>query len=285
MPRFYAGELVTGLKEGAFHPQGIMRPVWELRFTPNDIHSLGLWSQDFSEWIRLRPQFGLRESGAFNFWYRFTVLPDDPVIKPKAPRVSRQLEQAGELMALDGEGAVTLCIDPLLFYRKPGGGEWKTNCSLEAADEIFRGARVLGLKAITISVIDYYRKVENRAARFGVEFLYPDFSTEQGRQAAEELVAPLVEISRQTGLKIRTCCEPALSQMFGGDSVFERGACVDGVRLDALYGPGACEKQDRGQRKKQGCLCAMSVDVGRYLEYGTWSHRCYHDCPQCYARR
>jgi hypothetical protein len=49
MPAFYMSELIKGLKEGRFHPQGMMQPIWELNFEPNDIHSIGLWSQDFTK--------------------------------------------------------------------------------------------------------------------------------------------------------------------------------------------------------------------------------------------
>jgi len=51
MPAFYLSELIKGLKEGKFHPQTMMQPMWELHFEPNDVHSVGLWSQDFSKWI------------------------------------------------------------------------------------------------------------------------------------------------------------------------------------------------------------------------------------------
>ena len=287
MPAFYTEELIRGLREGIFHPAGLMQPVRELRFTPEEIHSVGLWSQDFSEWLKAR--HGLvsgsaaprdtRTGSSYKFWYRFTILPDDPVIKPKAPPVSVQLEQAARLLELDGPGTVTLCVDPLLYYRKKGTREWTPGCTDESAGKIFQGACRLGLKEITLSFIDYYKKVERRAARSGIEFMYPDLSREAGRQAAAELVRPLAEASRRTGIAIRSCCES-----FPGEPLLLPGACVDGRKLNRLFGPGASEKQDRGQRKKQGCLCTLSVDVGRYIEHGTWSHHCFHDCPQCYAR-
>jgi hypothetical protein len=46
MPAFYVSELIKGLKEGQFHPQTMMQPMWELKFEPQDIHSIGLWSQE-----------------------------------------------------------------------------------------------------------------------------------------------------------------------------------------------------------------------------------------------
>jgi len=64
-----------------------------------------------------------------------------------------------------------------------------------------------------------------------------------------------------------------------------KASCVNGHLLNQILGPGASIRQDSGQRKKSGCGCTMSVDIGRYTEKGIWSHHCGHDCPQCYARR
>src|SRR4030042_5247953 len=109
MPAFYVGELIKGLKEGRFHPQTMMQPMWELRFEPGDIHSVGLWSQNFSHWIERRNE--IADLG-YKFWYRFTILPADPVCKPRAPCVEEQLEQLDTLANTDGRDCVFLFIDP-----------------------------------------------------------------------------------------------------------------------------------------------------------------------------
>jgi len=82
MPTFYVRELIKGLKEGRFYPQTMMQPMWELKFEPQDIPSVALWSQDFGKWIERRHE--IADLG-YKFWYRFTILPDDPFANPKPP--------------------------------------------------------------------------------------------------------------------------------------------------------------------------------------------------------
>jgi len=169
MPAFYTDELLKGLKQGKFHPQTMMQPMWELNFEPQDIHSVGLWSQDFGKWIERRHE--IADLG-YKFWYRFTILPDDPVCKPKAPPVEEQLKQLETLANTDGSDCVFVFIDPLVQYKRTGETHWRYNFSEVSVDMIVRKAHQLGIKSITISLLDYYRHVEKKALRKGFEFRF-----------------------------------------------------------------------------------------------------------------
>jgi len=277
MPAFYVDEIVRGLREGAFHPQPMMQKLWELRFRPEDIHSVGLWSQNFGPWIDCR--FALKNL-PYRYWYRFTILPDDPVAKPKAPSVQEQLRQLEELVKADGPDAVSVFIDPLLEYRALGSTEWCGNWTERAIKPIVKRVADLGLDRVTVSVLDRYAKVEKRAAALSVEFRFLDAARAEDRPAIVRTLAPVKDLAKQYGLRLFTCCE--LWPEAAG--IAERGACVDGKRLARLFGPGASQNPDKGQRRKLGCGCTLAIDVGRYAQSGEWSHACHHGCPQCYAR-
>ena len=278
MPRFYTDEIITGLQNGAFHPQGLMQKMWRLEFQPEDIHSIGLWSQDFGSWISERKKLA---GYGYKFWYRFTILPDDPVCKPKAPTVAEQLIQLEKLCEHDGPETISVFADPIMKFRHTGESEWNYNFSADSLRPVFKKLKELGIGNLSLSVIDYYGKVKKRAERFGVEFFYPDDKTEDGKAEIKNMMQVFNETAALYGIKIKTCCEKFISDT----GLSEAGSCVNGKRLIEIFGPGASIKTDSGQRKKFGCGCTCSVDIGRYIEYGTWSHHCGHDCPQCYARK
>jgi hypothetical protein len=278
MPRFYTDEIITGLKTGVFHPQGLMQKMWRLEFQPEEIHSIGLWSQDFSRWISERKKLAGYD---FKFWYRFTILPDDPVCKPKAPGVKEQLIQLEKLSEQDCPETISVFIDPIMKYRLFGKSEWIYNFSADSLQPVFKKLKEIGIDSLSLSVIDYYGKVKKRAERSGVEFFYPDDKTEDGKIEIINMMKIFCAAAGVYGIKIKTCCEKFIS-----DSGFsEAGSCVNGEKLNEIFGLGASIKFDTGQRKKFGCGCTCSVDIGRYIEYGDWSHHCGHDCPQCYARK
>jgi len=278
MPAFYASELIKGLKEGRFHPQTMMQPMWELRFEPHDIHSVGLWSQDFSQWIERRHK--IMDLG-YKFWYRFTILPDDPVCKPKAPSVEEQLKQLETLANTDGSDCVFLFIDPIIKYKHIGEKHWKYNFSDASVDRIVKRAHQLGIQSITISLLDYYKHVEQRGLEKGILFGFLNPNDHSDQEEILEIVQRIKNITHAYQVTLKSCCETYLHTK----KVTKQGSCINGNHLNTLFGPGASVQPDAGQRKRFGCGCTQAVDIGRYTERGEWSHHCGHECPQCYARK
>ncbi len=289
-PRFHTKDLIEGLQKGEFLCKVPMQKPFLLQFEEEDIHSIGLWSQDFSEWIKWFPEI---EDTAYRFWYRFTILPDHSFFKPAAPSVDQQLEQVRRLVSLPGHSSkqIKIYIDPLIRYRRNVGADdkstngqewkdgsseeqWQRNYSVPQLETIFRMLQEDGIREVTVSVIDYYSKVERRfkAAGYEVDFFNDD---EDGKERMLEFVMPFLDTAEQYGISVKSCCEKDLVAA----GLTEKGACVDGTWLNAVFGPGVSVKDDSGQRKKFGCGCTKSLDIGNY------SMKCGHNCPQCYARR
>lgn len=277
IPAFHIDELISGLKDGVFHPQGKMQAMWKFLFGPSDIHSVGLWSQDFSKWIERRKEV---QYLGYKFWYRFTILPDDPVCKPKAPPVAEQLKQLEKLVEVDGPEVIFLFVDPLMQYRKIGEKDWRYNFSDESLGHIFKKARESGITSVSTSILDYYKKIENRGKKKGVEFLFLNGEDPENQKEMVKMILTFKGIADEYGLEVRTCSELFLHT----SRKTIQGACVDGRRLNKLFGPGASVQPAGGQRTKYGCGCTASVDIGRYINKGEWSHSCGHGCLQCYAR-
>ena len=232
MPAFYTDELLKGLKQGKFHPQTMMQPMGELNFEPQDIHNVGLWSQDFCKWIERRHE--IADLG-YKFWYRFTILPDDPVCKPKAPSVQEQLKQLESLANSDGSDCLFVFIDPLAQYRHIGEKNWKYNFSEASIDMIVKRTHQLGVKSITISLLDYYRHVEKRASRKGFEFRFLNPNKHSDQEEMIETVQRIRNITDAYQVEIKTCCEKYLHSK----GFTKQGSCVDGNYLNKLFGPGA----------------------------------------------
>ncbi len=277
MPTFYGDELINGLKQGVFHPQGMMQGVWEFQFSPSDIHSVGLWSQDFGKWLQRWEEI---KNLPYKFWYRFSILPDDPVCKPVAPPVKEQLRQLEALVKIAGKEAVFLFIDPLITYRRLGEKIWHYNFSTESLDSILCKASSFGIENITTSIMDYYPKIQSRAEKKGIEFRFLDADKSSNQQEIFRMIQVFKNVADNYKMSIKTCCEKILHS----SGLTLQGACVDGRSLNKIFGPGASLKVDSAQRRKYGCGCTAAVDIGRYVEKGEFSHHCYHHCLQCYAR-
>ncbi|MFH1131423.1 MAG: DUF1848 family protein [Pseudomonadota bacterium] len=277
IPAFHIQELIDGLQKGIFHPQPMMNRVRKFVFAPYEIHSIGLWSQNFTNWIEQRRKIhGLD----YKFWYRFTILPDNKICKPKAPPVDEQLKQLETLTKTDGAGSTFLFVDPLIKYRNLGVKKWQYNFSEKSLRQIFEKASSLGIKRIGTSFLDYYKKIERQTKSLGVKFRFLDPAVLTDRNQMIEMLSVLESVAREYEIAVKTCCEKLICS-YGAS---QRGACVDGTLLNKLFGPGASTKHDNGQRTSHGCACTYAIDIGRYTDRGQWSHACGHECPQCYAR-
>lgn len=274
MPAFYNKEIVEGLTSGIFHPKGPYVPVWELRFSPGDVHSVHLWSQDFSQWIALRPSL---DSLGYRYFYRFTILPDDPICKPKAPRLDDQLRQLRRLAGIEGPDLVDVAVDPIVRYRLNGEARWNVN--LDDFTRIADAAAEVGVGRIRISFFDRYKKLERRQKKIeGFEFRFLAKESRPDLDAMIDRTSAFAAAADERSVILETCCEKGLDR--AGIPNVHAGSCIDGSRLNRIIGPGASIRPDSGQRRSQGCRCTGgAVDVGRYDS----SHACGHQCPQCYA--
>ncbi len=124
-----------------------------------------------------------------------------------------------------------------------------------------RLAQLLGpyTDTCTVSFVDFYPAMEKAMQGLGAVH-----ETAADRRALMEVFA---KAARREGIRLLSCAEP---DDFSDLGVLP-GACVDPARLK-IANPGRAA----GQRPL--CLCAQSVDIGRYAS-------CRGGCAYCYARR
>ena len=91
---------------------------------------------------------------------------------------------------------------------------------------------------------------------------------------AERRLEEIKEVADHYKIRLKTCCEKAIDEL----GLAEKGSCVNGRVLNKIFGDGASIFSDKSQRSGMGCGCTYSLDIGSY------SQKCSHLCPQCYAR-
>ncbi len=85
-------------------------------------------------------------------------------------------------------------------------------------------------------------------------------------------------ILRPMEMTLHTCCEKDITERLPKGSDIQESACIPNSLLKELYGGHISLRHDPGQRRRMGCRCQVSVDIGSYRD-----HYCDHGCLYCYA--
>ncbi len=243
-------------------PRGGKRTV---DLEPASVHTMVLWSKDFSN--LLRNAHGLRDlmSAYDQLYLHFTVTGlGGTAVEPGVPSWPEALRQIPGLTALAGDPRrVSVRFDPIVFWEEDG--ETRSNIGLFA--EVAGAAAAAGVRDVRISIAQWYGKAARRAEARRFKFLDPPVSVQ--RERALELAA----IAAAKGLVLHACCQPQLAGLPG----IRPSSCIDGALLEALHPrrEPASQRKDRGQR--EACLCSESRDIGSYTQ------TCPHGCVYCYA--
>jgi len=262
---FFPGWLADSLRKrtaSVIGPSGRIRTV---DLSPDAVHTLVLWSKDFSNLLSDRD--GLR-TGLVAYdqaYFHFTVTGlGGTGIEPGAPRFREGLAQLPRLVELAGDPRrVSLRFDPVVFWED--GGRVASN--VPSFSEAVEAAAAAGVADIRFSFAQWYRKARARAARRG--FPYRDPPEEEKKSVALRLAAE----AGRLGLNLFACSQAFLTGVGG----IRPSACIDGRLLTQLHprGEPASMKRDGSQRTE--CLCTESVDIGSYTQ------ACPHGCVYCYA--
>jgi hypothetical protein len=265
LPAFFPDWLAGVFREGkanVFGPSGLAYAV-DLR--PDAVHTIVLWSKDFSALIRNR--HGLRDVLEIydQLYFLFTVTGlGGTFIEKGAPPPDAALNQLPELVAIAGDRRrVSLRLDPVVYWRE--GSRIKTNLSFFAT--VAEKAARAGIEDIRTSFTQWYGKALRRARRHGFDYVDPpeDEKLEAGRR--------LVEIAEKYKLRLYSCSQNFLARVPG----IRASACIDGRFLRERHPleEDAPLAKDKSQRPE--CGCTVSVDIGSY------GQSCPHSCLYCYA--
>jgi hypothetical protein len=262
---FFPAWLVAALQNGKVRVLGPSGRSFTADLRPEVVHTIVLWSKDFSSLIR--DVHGLRRAleKYDQLYFLFTVTGlGGTFIEREVPPPEAALGQLREIVNIAGNPRrVSLRFDPIVFWQEDG--EQKSNLGFfERAAE---SAADAGVRDIRFSFTQWYGKALRRARRH--HFNYED--PEESRKI--EAARWLVEIAGRWDLRLHACSQAFLAKVPG----IRPSSCIDGALLRELH-PSLAEAsvaKDRSQRPE--CGCTESVDIGSYAQ------ACPHACLYCYA--
>jgi len=239
--------------------------VYSVDLSPRSVHTIVLWSKDFSGLISDR--CSLRTLlGKYNQAYLlFTITGlGGTSVERGAPSPEAALEQVPRLVALAGHPRrLSLRFDPVVFWNESG----RQRSNLDFFQRLAARAAAEGITDIRTSIAQWYAKAKRRAARLGFDYVDPDPSVKLAAARG------LAETAASFKLNLWSCSQDLLAQVPG----IRPSACIDGALLTELHPERepALLTKDRSQRPE--CGCTESVDIGSYAQ------SCPHACLYCYA--
>ncbi len=270
IPAFYMPWFMAAVGRGRFtvtNPYN--RRMSHVTATPDRVHAIVFWSKNFGPLLEAGRADELVRRG-YHLFFNFTINPADRILEPAVPALGERLGQMRHLTRRFGSSAVAWRLDPICFYRGPGG---KKRDNLRGLARLADAAAACGVRRCTTSFLDIYAKVKRRAAAGGrITFIDPPLA------AKVELLLKLEETLADRGIRLQTCCEKEVIAALPGGSAVRSGACISNDLLMSLYGGDLPTRRDTGQRTGAGCGCQASVDIGDYA-----AQPCYHNCLFCYA--
>lgn len=270
IPAFYLPWFMKGIDRGYFDVTNpYNQRVRRIPADPDTVHTIVFWSKDFSRFLTQNAGETLQRRG-YHLFFNYTVNSELPLLEPRVPSLDNRLDQLGELSRRFGPQSVSWRFDPVCFYRL-GGEAVKTN--LSDFLRIARRAGAVGIYRCITSFVDHYTKISRRLAPIpGLAFIDPP---------PDRKVDTLLWMNaklRPLGIDLHTCCEREITDRLIDGSGIRESACIPNSLLVEFYGGQLSLKRDPGQRRRMGCGCQASVDIGSYRD-----HPCGHQCLYCYA--
>jgi hypothetical protein len=270
IPAFYMDWFMAGIRQGFFE---VVNPYNQHRrrvpARPDEIHSIVFWSKDFGPFLKGNFDKQLGRAG-YRLFFNFTINAPSTDLEPHVPALADRLAQAAELARRHGAAAVTWRCDPICFVRT--GGKMTVHPSMEALEALAASLADTGIDRCVTSFVDLYRKVKQRLPSSGVDLVDPPLP------AKCEVLLAMAASLRRRNIRLNACCEKEILDALPMTAGIGPGDCIPGHLLASLYGPGFKRQKDSGQRRKHGCTCNISVDIGSYRQ-----QPCYHNCLFCYA--
>ncbi len=275
IPGWYTPWFLDRIEKGWFPVTNpFNRQTRKVSARPEDIHTIVFWSKNYGPFLELDAHRILAEKG-FHLFFNFTINTPSKDLEPVLPHLDIRLTQARRIAEDLNPAQIAWRFDPICFYEK--NGQLMDNIS--GFKHIARELSDMGITRCITSFYDPYKKVEQRTRRLAekgnpyIRFIDPNVETKQ------QVISHMSDFLADLGIRLFLCCEKELLDSSGLKGNAAPSACIDGHLYNHLFGGTPETHADYGQRRKQGCRCTRSFDIGSYDE-----HPCFHNCLFCYAR-
>lgn len=243
---------------------GPFKRRYEVDLSPQNVHTIVLWSKDFSNLISNK--FDLRSilSEYSQLYFLFTITGlGRTFLEPAVPETELAASQIENLIKISGNlERVAVRFDPIVYWNKDG----KIESNIKFFPLVAKSVRNSGVKRVIFSFMSLYPKCVKRAEKAGIEWIKAD------KEKKREIIKNIYEIANDYGIELLNCCNPETLDLGA-----KKASCIDGELLNRIHPEGKKVeiKKDPGQRKD--CGCNYSIDIGSYIQ------SCPHACLYCYA--
>jgi len=275
IPGWYTPWFLDRIEKGCFFVTNpFNRQSRRVNATPKDIHTIVFWSKNYGPFLDLSAHKILAQKG-FHLFFNFTINTPLKELEPGLPDLSDRLDQARRIARDLSPPQVGWRFDPICFYEKDG----RVFNNLDAFEYIAGQLSQMGIKQCVTSFYDPYKKVAARIKRMAgpdrpmLKFIDP------GMDRKAKIIRSMAQFLKPLGMDLFLCCEKELMDAAGLQAYASSNACINGHRYKSLFGGHPETRKDYGQRRKKGCQCTRSFDIGSYED-----HPCFHNCLFCYAR-
>jgi hypothetical protein len=275
IPGWYTAWFLDRIEKGYFVVTNpFNRQSRRVDATPKAIHTIVFWSKNYGPFLDLKAHKILARKG-FHLFFNFTINTPVNLLEPGLPELSARLDQVRHIAQDLTPEHIAWRFDPICFYEK--GGRVLNN--LDAFESIAGQLSQLGIKQCITSFYDPYKKVTARIKRMAgsgrpmLKFIDP------GMDRKADIIRSMAQFLTPLGMDLFLCCEKELMDAAGLHRYASFNACINGRLYKTLFGGNPETRGDYGQRRKQGCQCTKSFDIGSYED-----HPCFHNCLFCYAR-
>lgn len=231
--------------------------VYLVDLRPQAVTAIVFWTRN--AFPLLKKISKLDEKG-YKYYFQFTLNNYPRIYEPYNPSFDKSIKCFKEIANKLGTGKIIWRYDPILFTKDLTIEFHKNNFT-----KIFNE---LGdfTKRIVISIVDNYKKTENRLKK-----LDPEYEIKQiEKNEVENLLKFIVEKASTKGIQVESCAE---EKDFGHLGI-AHGKCVDDNLLRQEFGIDLTYKKDKNQRLPCGCM--VSKDIGI-------NNTCLMGCVYCYA--
>lgn len=255
IPAFYGDWLLARIGEGFVDVRNPMNPgqIRRVRLLPEDVDCFVFWTKNPAPMLPLLP----RLSG-YDYYFQFTLNGYGPDIEPRLPPLAARIETFRRLSDQIGPARVVWRYDPILLTP-----------AYDADFHVDMFAKIAGqlcgkVERVTISFIDYYRKIAKNWRRLQMR--------EPAPEETEQIARAIAAIAAENRMAPSSCAEKWNLAPFG----IPAGACIDPALIERITGRFQPARRAKAQRPL--CGCAESADIGAY-------DSCAHGCAYCYANR
>lgn len=258
LPAFYSAWFMTRIRTGYCLVPNPLYPekISNVSLRPEDVDAIVFWSKNPRPLLSSLAELSTR---GYTYYFQFTLNDYPEVLEPHLPSLRRRLKTFHELAERIGPARVVWRYDPIVIT--PHTSYDFHAASFERLVKQLRGAT----QRVVLSVVDLYRKVDQRLVALG---LSPDSEAAQSPEMLQ-LLRHFSEVARAAEITPYSCAE---DQSFTKVGVCP-GSCIDASLLASL-GVRVSAQKDAGQRP--ACHCVQSRDIGMH-------DTCLHSCLYCYA--